>query len=366
MNVTTPTVLLDQSRTLSKIDQMVQKARALGMGLRPHFKTHQSAEVARWFLAAGVRKATVSSVQMARYFVDAGWNDLTIAFPINYREWPEISQLADRAHINVILTCPEALPLLLYHQGANLGIFLKIDVGYHRTGFDPQSKIAITHCLDQLQSHPNYTFKGFLSHAGHTYACRTRQAIIQVHGQALGIMQRLKEIYHPKHPDLILSMGATPSCSVADNWQEVDEMRPGNFVFYDLTQVAIGSCEVTDVSVCLACPVVAKHGDRKTIVVYGGGVHLSKDRLAWRGTTIYGRPVKLDDQGWADPDDESYVTSLSQEHGVVQASDALFQTVQIGDLIGILPVHSCMMCDLMKSYHLLPDGAVVSMMSKEY
>lgn len=44
---------------------------------------------------------------------------------------------------------------------------------------------------------------------------------------------------------------------------------------------------------------------------------------------------------------------LSQEHGVVQASDELFRDKGVGDRIGILPVHSCLSADAMNAYQLL-------------
>ncbi|MBK8048603.1 MAG: hypothetical protein IPK16_16670 [Anaerolineales bacterium] len=56
-------------------------------------------------------------------------------------------------------------------------------------------------------------------------------------------------------------------------------MRPGNFVFYDWTQVQVGSCGFDDVAVVAACPVVGKYPDRHEVVLYGGAVHLSKDFL---------------------------------------------------------------------------------------
>ena len=49
--------------------------------LRPHFKTHQSTEIGKWFKQKGLLNY-VSSISMAEYFSNE-WNDITIAFPIN-------------------------------------------------------------------------------------------------------------------------------------------------------------------------------------------------------------------------------------------------------------------------------------------
>ncbi|MEJ0055890.1 MAG: hypothetical protein WDN75_09720 [Bacteroidota bacterium] len=72
---------------------MAEKARKLKVSFRPHFKTHQSHEVGRWFRAEGVNSCTVSSVKMASYFAEDGWKDITVAFPLNVLEIKEVNRL---------------------------------------------------------------------------------------------------------------------------------------------------------------------------------------------------------------------------------------------------------------------------------
>ena len=342
---------------------MVEKANLYDLTLRPHFKTHQSAEVGAWFRAFGVTRATVSSIRMAHYFVASGWNDLTIAFPVNIREWEELVALSNHADINIILSSPAVIPALPISITTRLGVFIKVDVGTHRTGFDPSYHEVLDHAVEHVQQHPGLEFKGLLCHTGHTYACRSSECIEQAHQKARDLMISVADRYRSHYPDLIVSMGDTPSCSVSNLWDGINEIRPGNFVFYDLMQVQIGSCKMEDIAVCLACPVVAKHSDRQSIVVYGGGIHLSKDRLQWGDQTIYGLPVLLHLGGWEMPDGVSTVTGLSQEHGVLHCSPDLFKSLKVGDLVGILPVHSCMTCDLMKAYTTLDEQKTITMMA---
>ena len=68
--------------------------------------------------------------------------------------------------------------------------------------------------------------------------------------------------------------------------------------------------------------------------------------------------VLLDENGWTIPSHYSYLKSISQEHGVIKASDELLAQVKVGDLVGILPVHSCMTADCMGAYLSL-DGTWV-------
>ena len=68
------------------------------------------------------------------------------------------------------------------------------------------------------------------------------------------------------------------------------------------------------------------------------------------GNKNFGEVVLLNDAGWTIPSDRSYVKSISQEHGLIKASDSLLASVKVGDLLGILPVHSCMTADCMGEY----------------
>jgi D-serine deaminase-like pyridoxal phosphate-dependent protein len=112
----------------------------------------------------------------------------------------------------------------------------------------------------------------------------------------------------------------------------------------------------------MACPVVAKNEERKEILIYGGGIHFSKDSfLLENGTTAFGYIVNFTDKGWDAPDKKSYISSLSQEHGIIKASDELFQNTKVGDVIGILPAHSCMTADCMRKMFTL-SGEEIDMM----
>ena len=132
-----------------------------------------------------------------------------------------------------------------------------------------------------------------------------------------------------------------------------DELRPGNFVFYDLMQVEIGSCKMEDIAVAMACPVVAVHPERHQWIMYGGGIHFSKDFLSLPdGQKCFGRMVSTDGEGWStsDVNELPYLVSLSQEHGVVQCTQENFHLCRPGDLSLWLPVHSCLTADVMGEY----------------
>ena len=356
-----PTLFLDPIRCKKNIAKMAAKARKNNVAFRPHVKTHQSLAVARWLKEEGVAKITVSSLKMAAYFAQE-WDDITVAFPTNILEIETINSLASKIQLNLCIENVEVLEFLKKHLKSPVGIFLKMDIGYNRTGIAVDRFSIIDQLLNQLEQTPLLQFKGFLGHAGHSYQCRSKEAIEAVHQASKGKILMLKNRYQEQYPELILSYGDTPSCSVSEDFAGIDEIRPGNFTFYDLTQNIIGSNELNEIAVAMACPVVAKHPDRNEIIVYGGGVHFSKDRVEDpEDGVIFGRVAEQKGASWGACIPKMHLKSLSQEHGIVSVPKEKMQDYAIGDLLWVLPVHSCMAADLMKEFR-TTDGAILSAM----
>lgn len=365
LNITIPTLLLDRKRCLQNIEKMAEKAKLSHAQLRPHLKTPQSLGVAEWFKSFGVSAITVSSLRMAKYFADGGWRDITVAFPINILEASLIETLATNIQLNILVESTESLVHLGEQIHNPVGVFIKMDVGYHRTGVAYQDVTKIEAILDTLARYRIFQFKGFLTHAGHSYKITGEEAAQHIYRNHLAALTQLKNQFIENYPNLILSYSDTPSCSMLEKLEGADELRAGNFVFYDLMQYQIGACGLEDIAVAVACPVVALHPERSEIVVYGGGVHFSKDQLLHpNGHAYYGRVVTLDNDTWHIPAQESYMKSLSQEHGIIKASPDLMAQTKVGDILAVLPVHSCMTADLMPYYQTL-DGERIDIWDKK-
>jgi len=353
-----PTLLLDEQKCRTNIRMMAEKARKSGVKFRPHFKTHQSAEIGEWFREEGVAAITVSSVGMAGYFANASWKDITIAFPVNLREIDEINRLAAVITLNLLVASETSIRFLASSLTRATGIFVEIDTGYHRSGISPGEEATISGIIRACDMSPMLDFKGFLTYFGETYEANSLSDIKRIFHHGISSLTRLRDNLNPNHSNLI-SIGDTLSCSLLDHFPGTDEIRPGNFVFYDLMQAEIGACETNQIAVCVAAPVVEIHPERKEAVVYAGAVHLSQEQISWEGEDCYGLVVSLAERSWSEPLQGCYVKKLSQEHGLIHLTTQVIQTLQPGDLIGILPVHSCLTAAAMHKYLTL-DGRIIS------
>jgi D-serine deaminase-like pyridoxal phosphate-dependent protein len=160
---------------------------------------------------------------------------------------------------------------------------------------------------------------------------------------------------------LEISIGDTPGCTLAEDLGNVDEIRPGNFVFFDVQQLQMGVCTAQKIAVAVACPVVAKYPERQEVVLYGGAVHLSKDTATVAGQVTYGLVAVETPEGWSDPLPGAYVARLSQEHGVVHWPSDYNDRIHVGDLLYVLPAHSCLAVSALRQYQTL-DGEVLAAM----
>ena len=368
MNVFTsvqrPTLLLDEEQAKRNIRFMAEKAKAQSVRFRPHFKTHQSAEIGQWFREAGVKKITVSSVSMASYFIQHGWRDIAIAFPVNWREIDEINRLADHNHLELLVESPETARFLQDRLKLLADVWIKIDVGSHRAGIWWENQEEIEQLVKVILGCKQLILRGFLAHAGQTYHANSSNEIQAIYQDVMHHLNAVNKWFEESQKaGFEISVGDTPGCKLSANLGNVDEIRPGNFVFYDATMLNLGVCQPEEIAVAVACPVVAKHPQRLEAVIYGGAVHLSKEFMLKDGNPIYGLVASIENERWGAPLNGCYVSSLYQEHGIVKLSEQVFNRVNIGDLLCIIPIHACLTAAALGHYLTL-TGRHTEMMPK--
>jgi len=357
-----PTLLVNTEIARHNIAFMAEKARQQGVRFRPHFKTHQSAAVGEWFREAGVTAITVSSVDMAVYFADHGWNDITIAFPVNVRQLRTLNALSKRVSLGLLVESAKSVQFLQEQLEAVVDVWIKIDSGSGRTGLAWDQPAEVARLADGIQRSDVTRLRGLLTHAGHTYTAASREEICQRYQSSVNRMTDLQsDLWAGGYGLLEVSVGDTPGCTVCSDLGKVDEIRPGNFVFYDGQMLRLGVCTPQQVAAVLAVPVVALHPERNEVVVYGGAVHLSKDVIVDEGRPHYGYIVRLDGSGsWSAPLANARMARLSQEHGIIVMPTTEFSGLQVGDWLGVLPAHICLTVAALGGYRTLDGNPITT------
>ncbi len=360
-----PTLILNEERARRNIHGMAAKAAANRVRLRPHFKTHQSALIGEWFRDEGIDAITVSSLSMARYFAEHGWENITVAFPFNLREIEELWDLGESCHLELLVESAESVDYLKSRYGRELDLWIKIDAGGNRAGIPAADSAAINRLAELITGSDHLNFKGILSHFGQTYNASSREEAARLYLEGITRMRSVRAALRKAgYRKTLISVGDTPGCCACEDLYGADEIRPGNFVFFDATQLRIGSCLEDDIAVAVACPVVSRHPDRNEVILYGGAVQLSKETMLDNGIVSYGDVAFPSTDGWTGRIPGAYVRSLSQEHGVVRLPDQAMDHVRVGDLLMILPVHSCLAVAALGEYVTLEGERIGTMISR--
>lgn len=342
INMPFPILRLDTEIVKNNIARMVSKAKELNLELRPHFKTHQSRLIGTWFKEQGIKGITVSSFLMADFFSRNGCKDITVAFPALPFNVNHINRISSLSNINILVQDVDSVKAIDSALTARIGAYIEIDPNYGRSGININSDTQIESVVEAIRQTSNMQFVGFYSHAGHTYKCSGNDKIKDLTEPIIIALSAVKNKYGGK-----ICWGDTPSCSILDNFGMIDQLSPGNFVFYDWMQYQIGSCDITDIALIMECPVVAKFQDRKELLIHGGAVHFSKDYVELEsGIRNYGQVINPNNSD----DKTCFLKSVSQEHGVISCSGDFFDKTTVGDLIRIIPIHSCLTANLMGAY----------------
>lgn len=340
----TPALLLDAARMRRNASRMGRRARELGARLRPHVKTHKCVEVARAQTAGHFGGITVSTLAEARAFAEAGFRDITYAVPIEPGKFAPAAELARRIESFAVVTDAMTVPSLLdeaaRRAGVTFDVFLEVDCGDHRCGVDPAAPESIEIALEITGSR-RLRFAGILTHAGHSYRCHTREEVLEVARAERDVMTAMTERLHASGIDVpVVSIGSTPTITAVDHLDGIDEVRPGNYIFFDEFQTAIGSCAPEECAVSVLAAVVHRDRSRGTVVLDAGALALSKDTGARHvdPSCGFGRVVALDGTCLG-----LRVASLSQEHAVIAVGESgLLERLQVGERLRVVTNHSCL------------------------
>jgi D-serine deaminase-like pyridoxal phosphate-dependent protein len=364
----TPALLVDLDRLEANLSRMQERCDRLGVALRPHVKTHKCVEIGRMQQELGAHGFTVSTLAEARAFADAGFSDLTWAFPAVPSRLGEAVALARQVTLRLTVDGPEAaarVETAAREAGLRLHVFLEIDCGDHRSGVDATTAEGAERALGlahAIAASPHLAFDGLLTHAGHAYAAGSRTEAAAVAEQERSVAAALAGRLRAAGVEVpTVSVGSTPgmtALSEPGDLAGVTEARPGNYAYFDATQVAIGSCAVRDCALTVLATVVSSQPGAGHAVIDAGALALSKD--TGPAGEVDGAPAGMGriyrDHAAGVLDPELRVTSVSQEHGVLSAP---LRHLPHGTRVRILPNHSCLTNACFDAVHAVRGNEVV-------
>jgi D-serine deaminase-like pyridoxal phosphate-dependent protein len=351
----TPCLVLDLAILKRNLAHMAAAvARHSGLVLRPHMKTAKSIAVAD-LAAPGKGPITVSTVAEARYFAGGGFRDQIYAVGITPAKLDAIAALnAQGGDVKVITDDADVASAIAAHPGP-LRALVEVDCGEGRGGVAPDSNL-----LTDIAGRLGARCAGIMTHAGHSYAERSRQGLEAIaeaeHRGAVTAAARLRAMGATVN---VVSLGSSPTALYGRDMGGVTDVRAGVYMFGDLFQGQIGTHELSDIAVTVLTAVTGRKPDRNAVLVDAGAIALSKDRSTEKAPKDYGFGLMLDIDGQRSFGD-AIVARVHQEHGEIQGEHPLpFDALPIGALVRIAPNHTCLTVAAHDRYHVVDGGREV-------
>lgn len=367
----TPALLIERGRVERNCEAMREKAKASRVVLRPHVKTHKTIEGARLQLGARTGPITVSTLLEGEYFAAAGFDDITLAVPLPPSRIERAIALARRVRrLGLLIDDPAMLGALEEAGRAHrmrFHVWVEIDSGAHRTGIRADAPETLL-LIREVAHAQHIRFEGLLTHAGHSYTAESNGERGRVALDEIQTLARLRTRLLDLGVQVpAISVGSTPTATAAESLDGADEVRPGNYIFFDAWQASLGSCSLEDCAATVLTSVIGVYPAESRIVVDAGSLALTHEP-----------PLHVED-GWGVVCDmEGHplpftVRKLSQEHGElvyqplappVAPTGGYQEKRSIGNLkpgsrLRIVPNHACITAAMFDRFHVVDRGEVV-------
>lgn len=225
----TPVLVLDAAALDRNIAAMAEWAGARGLALRPHAKTHKSAEIARRQIAAGAVGLCCAKLAEAEALAAEGIDDIHLTSPVvTPGGIARLKALAARIRLSVVADHPDNVRAL---AGCGATLFIDVDPGKHRTGVtSPGAAVALAEAIAAAG----------LRLGGVQYYCGSEQHIATLAGRRAAIAEKtdylrtvLAALAAAGHAVPIVTGGGTGSFALDAEQGVLTELQVGSYVFLD-------------------------------------------------------------------------------------------------------------------------------------
>lgn len=372
--VDTPALCVSRSRLLNNINTMQKRANEHNVKLRPHCKTHKTIEIAQMQQARGAKGICVAKVDEAVTYAKAGFSDILIAYPLlSYVKLDRLFELSTSPKLCVVFSfivdsqaCVDALERVAsrwpVEQKKSIPVYIKIDVGLHRVGMSEHSK-DLLNVAKRLSARDSFLdFVGLLSHAGQAYGVKDESEVLAVCEKERLLLLRVKEkIEHAGIGVREISVGSTPTELCRKVYDGITEIRPGNYVFCDMTPLRLGLISSSQVALLVLAQVVSVND--QWIIIDAGSKVLSSDKgahgmnnaAAYAIAHILAVDAKGSFCGCA-ASSPLLLERVSEEHGWIRRPEGM--DVPLESRVALYPAHSCPVVNLATKLVIVEDVTI--------
>lgn len=345
----TPVLVIDRDTLQRNIEAMAKFAREKGMALRPHAKTHKSADIAKLQLAAGAVGVCCAKLGEAEALAEGGVQNILITSPVVTSQ--AIARLialnGKISQLRVVADNPDnvdALAAATKAAGKPVDVLVDIDPGIRRTGVSsPEAAVVLAQRIAAAET---------LRFAGVQYYCGAQQHIESFADRRAAIADRMEYLRGVIEtlsraglaPEVVTG-GGTGTHRIDAELGVLTELQAGSYVFMDKQY---NDCDLDgeggqpfETSLFVDAHVISANS-ASMATIDAGFKALSTDG---------GLPVVMSGA----PAGAMFVF-MGDEHGALIAPDHAFR---IGDHVSLAVPHCDPTVNLYEAYHVVRDGALI-------
>jgi D-serine deaminase-like pyridoxal phosphate-dependent protein len=332
----TPAVTVRMDLMEDNIRRVQARLAGLGLGNRPHIKTHKIPAIGRLQMAAGAVGITCQKLGEVEVFVDAGVaEDVLLTYNVLGRPKAErLMALIPRVRsLTVVLdneTVARGLSEVAASRGVPVRFLVDCDTGMGRTGVQtPEAAFDLARAAMRL---PHMEFCGLMTFPNKDPDTRL-------------FFERALELFaRAGIPVPVVSGGGTPALLTVDRFPMLTEHRAGTCVYNDAMVVSAGGATWDQCAMRVRTTVVSRPTPDRAVLDAGSKV-LTSDQYFMKG---FGHVMEYP---------EASITHLSEEHAVVDLT-ACPERPRVGDVVEVVPNHCCVVTNMVDEIHGVRAGAV--------
>ena len=240
--LSTPALVVDVNVLKSNQKAMERILQGTKLKLRPHYKSHKCASLAKWQVQNGAAGMTCAKLSEAEDLCDCGVEDILIANQIT--DPAKIRRLADLAANCRLTICVDdaenvaALSAAAQNAGTTVHCLVEYDVGMERCGVSTKEEVLVL--AKQIISLENLEFDGLQAYAGHISHVESEQTRREM---TASNNRKLKELLAFLSQNGIcvqtVSGGSTGTAEIKAMEGLYTELQAGSYLLMDATYKAL-------------------------------------------------------------------------------------------------------------------------------
>ncbi|MBM3541589.1 MAG: DSD1 family PLP-dependent enzyme [Alphaproteobacteria bacterium] len=234
--VDTPALIVDLDAFESNLRRMADEAKAAGVRLRPHAKTHKCAVIALQQMALGAVGVCCQKVGEAEAMVYGGVPDVLVTNQIvGAVKLRRLAALARRARMGVCVDDAgnlDDVAAAAAEAGVVLDLYIEIEVGMGRCGVSPDE--AAVALAKRAASKPSLRFMGLLAYQGAAQHLRGPEERERAIAFAAARSREAKALIEAAGIPCPIVTGAGTGTYRNESASRVyNEIEPGSYIFMD-------------------------------------------------------------------------------------------------------------------------------------